>query len=170
MSSQDDLLHDFEIGMAQVLVNMNVYIEPEGLLNISLGETQSPENYGDTKILSPSKDTNCKAEIDIEVIQELENQSGDMLLVENSHEGLDLERICQEKEVEIEIIRELDNQLGDIVLLEQSQGEQSSSLEIEAINETISRPVTPSKRYGAKKKLGKLRKEHQKLRKTVKRL
>ena len=52
MSSQDDLLQNFETGMAQFLANMNVYMQPEEPLNINLGETQYPGNYAYTRILS----------------------------------------------------------------------------------------------------------------------
>lgn len=156
--------------MAQVLANMNVYMHPKEPFNPNLGETQSPGNYGSTRILSSSKDINCEVEIDTEAIQELENQFRDMLPVENNHEGLDTENICQEEEAETEVIRESDNQSGDTVLQEQSYGEQPGSLKTKAINETIRKPVTPQKRYRARMKLKKLRKEHQKLRKIVKRL
>ena len=65
-------------------------------------------------------------------------------------------------------MREANNQSGDIVLFKQSQGEQPGSLQTEAINETISRPIIPPKRYRAK--LKKLREEQQKLCKRVKML
>ena len=66
MSTQDDLLHDFEL--AQVVANMNVYMQHEGLLNLNSEETQSPKNSSDTRILSPSKDASHEAEIDVEAI------------------------------------------------------------------------------------------------------
>jgi len=97
---------------------MNVYMQLESLLNLNLGITQSPKNSGDTRILSPLKDANREAETDAEAIQEEENQSGDMLPVENNQVGLSTENIGQEEEVETEIIREADNQLGDTILLE----------------------------------------------------
>lgn len=68
MSSQDDLLHDFETGMAQVLANMNFYMQLEEPLNLNLGETQSLGNSSYTKILSPSKVTNREVETDTEAI------------------------------------------------------------------------------------------------------
>lgn len=134
MSSQDDILQDFGAGMAQVLANMNVYMQLEELLNPNLGETQSPRNFGYSRILPCPKYRN------------------------------------QQEEVDTEVIRESDNQSGDTVLLEQRQDEQPSSLETEVINKTISKLVTPQKRRGTRMKLKKLRKEHQKFCKMVKRL
>lgn len=109
MGCQDDLLHDFVIGMAQVPANMNVYIQPEGSLNINLGETQSPRNFGYNRIMYSSKYTNCEEKIETEALQKLENQYGDTFPVENRHEGLDTKNIGQEEEVETKIIREFDN-------------------------------------------------------------
>jgi len=138
--------------MAQVLANMNVYMQPKEPLNPNLGEAQSPVNSGHTGILPSPKDTNQEEEVDTDAIQELENQSDDTLPVENSHEGLDTEVIGQEQEAHTEVIRKSDNQSRDTTLLEQSYGEQPGSLETEAINETISSLVTPQKRHGSRNK------------------
>ena len=127
MSPQGDLLHDFKL--AQVLANMNDYMQPESPLNLNLGATQSPEIVGDNKILSPLKDASHEVEIDGEAIWEVVHQFGDTLPVENSQVGLSTEDIGQGQEVEIEMLREADIQLGDTILLEQSQDEKPSSLE-----------------------------------------
>lgn len=58
MSSQDNLLQDFEVGVAQVLANMNVYMKPKEPFNPNLGEAQYPGNSGHTVILHSPKDTN----------------------------------------------------------------------------------------------------------------
>lgn len=62
---------------------MNVYMQPKSPLNINLGETQSPNNSRNTRILYPSKDGSHEVETDVEAIWEVENQSGDTLPVEN---------------------------------------------------------------------------------------
>jgi len=91
MSPQGNLLHDFEL--AQVLANMNDYMQPKSLLNLNLGENQSPKNSGYTRILSPPKDVSREAETNAEAIREVENQPGDTLPVENSKVGQSAENI-----------------------------------------------------------------------------
>ena len=59
--------------MAQVLANMNVYMQPEEPLNPNIGEAQSPGNSGNTRIFPSPKDINQEEEVDTKAIQESEN-------------------------------------------------------------------------------------------------
>lgn len=166
MGPQGDFLHDFE--PAQVLDNMSNYMHPESSLNLNLEATQSPENAGNTKFLSPLKDASHEAEANVEAIREAVHQPGDTVLVENIQAGLSTKNIGQGEEVDTEMHREGDTESGDTVLLGQSQDEKPGSLEAEIINDTVSRIVAPPKNY--RDKLKNIRKEQQKLCKTVKRL
>ena len=86
MSPQNDLLQDFETGMAQALANLNAYMQPGGSLDPNLMEAQSPGDSSHTKILPSPKATDQEEEANTEVIHESDNQSGDTVLLEHSHD------------------------------------------------------------------------------------
>jgi len=113
-SPQGDLLHDIEL--AQILANMNDFIQPESPLNLNLGATQSLENSGHDRIIS--ENVSCEVETRAKAIQEEVNQPGDMPPREPIQAGLNAENLGQIEEVEIN--QENDYQFGDTVLLEQS--------------------------------------------------
>jgi len=86
MIPQNDILLDFETGIAQVLANLNAYMQPGGSLDPNLMESQSPKDYGHTKILPSSEAIHQEKEADTEVIHESNSQSGDKVLLKNNHD------------------------------------------------------------------------------------
>ena len=139
---------------------MNDFIQPESPLNLNIGATQSVENSGHDRIIP--ENISCEAETREEDTQEEVDQPGDMPPEEPNQVGLNTENIGQIEEIEIN--QEDDYQFWDTVLLEQSQDEQPGSLGAE----TIYRIVVPPKKQ--RDKIKNLRKEHQRLQKTIKRL
>lgn len=75
-----DLLHDIEL--AQILANMNEFIQPKIPLKFNIGATQSEENFGHNK--SIQENVICEVETGAEVTQEEVAQPGDIPLEECS--------------------------------------------------------------------------------------
>jgi len=88
-SPPGDLLHDIEL--AQILANMDDFIQPKILLNLNIGATQSTENSGHDRIIS--ENISFKAETRAKTTQEEVNQLGDMPPGEPSQVGLNTENV-----------------------------------------------------------------------------
>lgn len=88
-------MHNIEL--AQILGNMDDFIQPESPLNFNIGATQSVENYGHDRIIS--ENLSCEAETRAEATQEEVNQLGDMPPGEPSQVGLNTENIDKTEEI-----------------------------------------------------------------------
>ena len=83
--------------MAQVLANLNAYMQPGGSLDQNLNKAQSSKDYGHTEIFPSPEAAHREEEVDTTIIHELDNQPGDMVILEHSQdehiEPLDTEGI-----------------------------------------------------------------------------
>lgn len=77
---------------------MNDFIQPESLLNLNTGATQSAEKSSHDRIIS--ENISCEVETRAKNTQEEVNQLGDMPQEEPSQEGLDAENVGQTGEIE----------------------------------------------------------------------
>ena len=130
--------------MAEVLANINVYMQHGGPLGLSIMETQVLENSGHIETL-PSPEV-----ADTEIFQESDYQSSDTIPLEYNHED-------RQKSADIEVSHQSDNHSRDTILLEHNLDDQ------QAVLETIDKPVSgadaPQKSQVVEEKLKKLRKK-----------
>lgn len=85
INPQDDLLQDFEEGMAEVLANFNSYIQPRGSLDPNFMEAQSLGEFGHIEIMPSPEAANQEEGASKEIIHESDNQSGDTIILEHTH-------------------------------------------------------------------------------------